>query len=468
MPLPSHVIDEIKSIVGSANIIESYVEKLPYRSDASPFIGEIPELVVLPRTPEEISRILTLCNEYRIPVVPRGGGTSLTGASVPVKNSIVISLLRLNDVLEISPGDNYVLAEAGVRLDDLNMKLRSFNYFFPPDPGSSLGATIGGIIATNAGGLTGAKFGVVKDWVLGLQVVLPTGEIIWVGNKTLKHNIGYDLTSLFIGSEGTLGIVTKAYLKIWPLPEKVARIVAFYEDIESVGNVVVELKKNGITPFIAELIDKNYMRLLRGKVEVKLPSGDFHTLMIDIDVPPEAIERYSRRVIDIMSRFKPLDVLYTSDPEEMERLRTIRKTAGSILLLMREKSGQATITSDVVVPPSKLAEFLKETEKLIEESKRLAPILGHVGDGNIHADIFTDFSDPEDIKRSMELNEKIAILSLKYGGSVSAEHGIGLEKRELLVKEYQFRKSEKALELMKNIKKIFDPNNIMNPTKMFL
>lgn len=465
--ISDQILKEFISVVGKENLLTDEVQKVTYKYDASLFKGDLPEIVILPGTTEEVSRVVTICNNNKIPLVPRGGGTSLTGASVPLKGSIVLSLLRMNKIEETSLEDSYVLADAGVRIDDLNSKLSSYGFFFPPDPASSIAATVGGVIATNAGGLRGAKYGVVKDWVLGIEAVLPTGEILKFGNKTLKHRIGYDLTSLLIGSEGTLAIVTKAYLKIWPLPEKIVRILAYFDDIDKIGEAIVKIHKSGIVPLMAEFIDNNYMNILKKEIKMEVPLGENFVMLLDIDDPPEAIDRHLNKIEEILYSLDAKKIESSSDPDEMENLRSVRKGAGSVLLLMRKKSTETTITSDVVIPPSQLPAFLKEVSIRIKEAHRLAPMLGHVGDGNIHADIFTDQEDPEDLKEAFELNEEIGQLALKHGGSVSAEHGIGLEKKGMLVSEYKYRNSEKALTIMKDIKKLIDPNGIMNPTKIF-
>jgi glycolate oxidase len=461
------VLNEIIDIVGNENVLVKDLDKLPYKYDASLFYGELPLFVVLPNNSDEIAKILKICNKHKISVVPRGGGTSLTGSSVPLNNFIVISLLKLNKIFEINIEDNYTYVESGVRLDFLNNELSKYNYFFPPDPASSISATVGGVISTNAGGLRGAKYGVVKDWVLGIEVVLPNGEKAYFGNKTLKHRIGYDMTSLITGSEGTLGIITKAYLKIWPKPEKTVRILSYFDTIEKIGEAIVNIKKEGIILGMAEMIDKNYLRILREKTNIEIPNGENYALLIDVDSTIESIDRHLNIVLKILKKLNPVYIKHSDDPIEMENLRSVRKGAGSILLLMREKPSETTITGDVIVPPSQLPKFLIEVEKTISDYGKLAPILGHIGDGNIHVDIFTDLSEKEDLKKSLELNDKIGLLALKYGGSISAEHGIGLEKKDLLIKEYEFRNSLISLEVMKKIKNAIDPLNILNPYKIF-
>ena len=461
------IVEELRRIVGDEHVITSASEKLPYKYDASLFAGEIPLAVVLPGDSNEVSEILKVCNENRVPVVPRGGGTSLTGGPVPLANGIVLSLSRMDRILEVNVEDNYALVEAGVRLGQLNDHLKeNYGYFFPPDPASSVAATVGGVIANDSSGLTGVRYGSVKNWVLGLEVVLANGQILRFGNKTLKYRVGYDLTSLIVGSEGTLGVITKAYLKIWPKPEKIVRFLIYLDEISKVGEAIVRLKKGRFAPISAEFIDKSYIDILKKIENFEAPDSGNYALIIDLECTDESVNRIVENVLNIVNSLNPVDVQHSDDPVMIEELNRIRKGAGSVLLHMREKSTETTITSDIIVPPSHLPSFLTALKNKIEEYKMLAPMLGHIGEGNIHVDIFCDLSDEQNLKKAMELLHEMGRMALEHGGSVSAEHGIGLEKRDLLVEEYRFRKSEEAVSIMRQIKRIFDPNNILNPTKV--
>lgn len=461
------IINQLVEIVGEEYVITSESEKLPYKYDASLFVGEVPHVVVQPRTVEETSQILALCNKYKIPVIPRGGGTSLTGGPVPLAGSVVLSMLRMDRILEVSIEDNYALVEAGVRLGQLNEYLKkNYNYFFPPDPASSVAATVGGVIANDSSGLTGVRYGSVKNWVLGLEVVLPNGNILRLGNKTLKYRVGYDLVSLFVGSEGTLGVITKAYLKIWPRPENILRFLIYLDEISKVGEVIVRLKKSRFALTSAEFIDKSYIDILKKIENLEAPEKGNYALIIDIECPKESVKRTVDNVLNILNPLNPVEIQYSDDPETIEELNRVRKGAGSVLLYMRKKSTETTITSDIIVPPSQLPSFLLALKNKIREYGMLAPMLGHIGEGNIHVDVFCDVSDKEDLSRAMKLLHEMGKMALEYGGSVSAEHGIGLEKRDLLVEEYKFRKSEEAVHIMGQIKKVLDPNNILNPTKV--
>ncbi len=457
------IIRELERIVGKEYVITSESEMLPYKYDASLFSGSLPEAVVLPNSTEEVSQILKLCNKNKIPIVPRGAGTSLTGGPTPVRGSIVLSLIRMNRIIEVSISDGYAFVEAGIRLGELNDYLtKNYNYFFPPEPASSVAATVGGVIANDSSGLGGVRFGSVKNWVLGLEVVLPNGKVLQLGNKTLKYRVGYDLVSLIVGSEGTLAIVTKAYLKIWPRPGKFVRFVVYFDDIKKVGKAVLQIKSAGFTPLLAEFIDKSYINILRDIRNLDAPENAECALMVDI----ESSESMVKKMLKVLKTLDPIEIKFSSDPEEIEELSKIRKGVASVLLHLRKKNTETKVTSDIIVPPSKLPDFIIALKKKLEEYKVTAPMLGHIGEGNIHVDIMCDTADNESVSKAVRLLEEIGRMALEYGGSVSAEHGIGLEKRDLLIEEYKYRDSEEAIELMKRIKQIFDPNNILNPGKV--
>ncbi len=449
-------------------VLQTPEELLPYRSDASHFGGDLPLAVVMPENTAQVSELMDYCYRNGIPVVARGGGTSLTGASVIMGKGIVVDLLRMDRIVEVSVTDKYVLAEAGVRIDDLNERLGRAGHLFPPDPGSSIAATVGGIISTNAGGLRCLRYGTTKDWILGLEAVLCDGRIIQCGNKTLKSRIGYDLTSLLIGSEGTLAIVTKAYLKITNLPESTGRVVAYYSDISSLGRAVADVRSAKIQPTIAEFLDRKTMDAVQKSGKVTFPAESSYMLLLDVDGPVEAIDRYMNDIISALSGSNPLKVQSTRNESEMRTLYLARKGAYSSLLKVRRGENDHVLIGDIVVPPSELTMVLSEISLLADQMKVSAALFGHIGDGNIHANMFVDFTDAEESARVGKFHIEMAKLALVHGGSVSAEHGIGVEKRELLEMEYEHRSSMATLELMKKLKAVMDPKGILNPGKVFI
>lgn len=460
------VLTDLKKILGS-NLITDGFQKIPYMTDASPFSGEEPMGIALPDSVDQVSTLLRYCQDNSIPVVVRGGGTSLTGSSVSVRDSVVISMSRFNRILETAIPDRYVIAEPGVRMDDLNAHLAKNGLLYPPDPASSLAATVGGTISTNAGGLRASMYGTTKNWILGLEVVLPDGRVINTGGRVLKRTLGYDLTSLFVGAEGTLGIVTKAILKTWPLPESVGRIQAYYDTIEKIGIAVSSLKENGITPLIAEFLDRITMDSITSASGLTFPPGARFMLMVDIASTGESIERDLNNASEIMKTAGSLTLTTTRNKKEMEVMYEARKGAYSSLLNLRKSNSERVVIGDIVVPASRLPDALKECESAASGMAIRAALFGHIADGNIHANIYSDPEKPDVVENVERYQAELGKIALKYGGSVSAEHGIGLEKKELLKMELEAYGSEYVLELMRGIRKLFDRNNIMNRGKMF-
>ncbi len=460
------ITKELRNIVGN-HVFTSKEEIIPFLSDASYFTGDVPYVVVAPDTAEQVSKIMTLCYQTGTPVVVRGGGTSLTGASILKGEGIIISMNRFDRILETSVEDKYVVAEPGVRLEDLNQSLGKLGHFYPPDPASSRSATVGGSLSTNAGGLRAAMYGTTKNWVLGMEAVMPDGTIVQLGGKTLKRTAGYDLASLMVGAEGTLGIITKAILKIWPVPEKKGRAVAYYKSIEPVGEAVSELKRKGITPMIAEFMDELTMNSLRRNKGMTFPDEAKYMLIVDVASTRESVERELSEVAEVLKGFEPIDMATTTDEKEMEILYEARKGAFASLLTERQKSTQRVVIGDIVVPASHLAEALSKSKKRMEELGIHAGMVGHVGDGNIHANIYADLEDEEEMARVEKFHLDFGAIAVNLQGSVSAEHGIGMEKIDLLVDEFARRSSPGTLEIMKKIKEALDPKDLLNRGKLF-
>jgi glycolate oxidase len=460
------LLEELRKICGK-DVLTKKEELLPYMRDASYFNGKLPDAVVIATSAEEISRVMKICNELKTPVTIRGGGSALTGSSVPDNGGVVISLARMNRILETRPSDNVVVAEAGMRLDELNVQLNKTGFFYPPDPASSMSATVGGTICTNAGGLRAATYGTTKEWVLGLQVVLPTGEIIETGGYTLKRSKGYDLTGLMIGSEGTLGVITKAILKIWPLPEEIGRILAYFQDIKATGHAVSELKARGVIPYIAEFMDRMSMDSITRTKGMKFPQEAQYLLLVDIASSPESLDRLLESAAGIIRDSKPISLITTKDKAEMQRMYEARKGLYSSSLSQRDSPEQTVVIGDVVVPVSELPDTLEEFRKAADDHRLKVVFFGHIGDGNVHANILADMSSEEVRKRVDDFQLSIGRIALNHGGSVSAEHGIGIEKKELLKMELSARNSEFTVEIMRKLRTAFDPNNILNRGKIF-
>ncbi len=460
------IVGELGKIVGKDYVLTKYEDIVPYVKDASYIEGKKPVAVVIPGSATEVAEVLKLCNKNDVPVYVRGAGTSLTGSSVP-EGGIVISMLRFDKILEINLKDRYVVAEAGVLVGELNARLERHGYMYPPDPASDIAATVGGSLNTNAGGVRGAKYGATKEWVLGLEVVLPDGTIIQTGGKVLKRSIGYDLTALMVGSEGTLGVITKAILKIAPLPESYGRIMVYYKSIEEAGKAISSLKKRGITPLIAEFMDRISMDSITHTKGIKFPEDAQYLLLIDISSTHESLDKKLNEAAEILKSTDILGMRITKDPEEMAVMYQARKGLYSSQLSEREKPGDYVIIGDIVVPASRLPKTLSEIKGSIENYGLKVALFGHIGDGNIHANIFADINNSEQMKRVNDFMMELGRIALRNEGSVSSEHGIGIEKIELLKEEYRYKNSLKNLDIMREIKKIFDPKNILNRGKMF-
>ena len=461
------IIDELRKAVGDNHVLTTREDMLPYMRDASYFIGEEPIAVVLPGSTEELSRVVKACYANEVPMYVRGGGTSLTGSSVPMRGGVVISMNRFDKILETSIPDRYVVAEAGVRLDTLNAYLSKFNYFYPPDPASSLAATVGGSISTNAGGLRGVMYGATKEWVLGMEVVLPTGEVAQFGGRVLKRSIGYDLTALMIGSEGTLGIITKATLKIAPIPRRIGRILVYYESIDAAGRAVAKLKEAGIIPYIAEFMDRISMEAAKKGKGVDYPQEANYMLIIDIASTEESLQKDLESAAEVLKSTSPMSLRITTDPAEMERIYLARKGLYSSLLMERTAPGEKVIIGDIVVPSTEVPATLLDIDNAIRNYGFKVSLFGHIGDGNIHLNIFADTSKENEMRRVSSFLLETGMIAVRHGGSVSAEHGIGLEKKQLLVEEFKARGTLVNLELMRQIKKVFDPKNLLNRGKLF-
>ncbi|MGC8663398.1 MAG: FAD-binding oxidoreductase [Thermoplasmata archaeon] len=461
------ILNSLIDIVGSGLVLNKKEDLIPYMKDASFFTGTEPMAIVLPANVDEVSKVMKFCNENKIQVVVRGGGSSLTGASILKEPGIVLSMARFDKILELSIQDRYVIAEAGVRLDVLNAYLSKFKHFYPPDPASSISATVGGSINTNAGGLRAAMYGATKEWVLGLEVVLPDGTVIQTGGKVLKRSIGYDLTALMIGSEGTLGVITKAILKITPMPEKYGRIMVYYKSISEAGRAVANLKNFGITPLIAEFMDRISMDSITHVNGIKFPEDVEYLLLIDISSTEESLNKKMNEAFEILKSTDNMGIKITTDKNEMDAMYQARKGLYSSHLNERSSPNEYVVIGDIVVPTSKLPDALENIKKKINEHGLKVALFGHIGDGNIHANIFADVNDREKMEKVNSFMMDLGRIALEHEGSVSSEHGIGMEKIELLREEFKFKKTERNLELMKYIKKLFDPNNILNRGKLF-
>ncbi len=446
-------------IVGEENYTDNLIDLISYSKDASEHRHR-PDAAVWPATAEEISAILKLANKDRFPVVPRGAGTSLAGLAVPEKGGVVLDLGRMNKIISVSVTDRLAVVQPGVVYADLERALAPHDFFFPPDPASGTVATLGGNVATNAGGIKGAKYGTTKDYVLSLQVVLPDGRVMRTGSKCMKSSSGYDLTKLFVGSEGTLGVVTEITLKINPKPSLSSTAMATFEDLEDAGQAVSEIMHSGILPSALEVVDQQTLIAINQNTDLNLPEVEAILIAETDGHTWEETQFQLNKVIEIFKKNNASTVKQAATKEEAEALWTARKSAYAVM----SRINNSLAVEDLSVPMSKVPNILKTISDLAKKYDLKIPTVGHAGDGNLHPTISYDSTNPDEVKRveqaSAELFEKV----IELGGTLTGEHGIGLAKARFMTMEHD----PVAMDVMRSIKKSFDPNNILNPGKMAL
>jgi glycolate oxidase len=457
----------LEEIVGSRNIYYDDQEKLePYSHDEIFERGyaSMPEAVLKPASAEEISRIMRLANAEMIPVTPRGAGSGLSGGAVPVFGGIVLSLERMNKILEIDKDNLMVVVEPGVITNEINRALQAEGLFYAGYPMSLESCFIGGNVAENAGGARAVKYGVTGRYVCGLEIVLPTGEIINTGGKRLKDVTGYDLLHLMVGSEGTLGIFSKITLRVLPLPGASVSLFAPFKDLTTaVKTAPLAMIETGIVPAAMELMDHKCIemstRLLKEKVPCQDEAGSF--LLLEIDGSPEQVAQEYNAVADHFLKYEALDVYVANTPSTRERLWSVRRGISDAL----KAYYPGNIAEDIVVPPATIPQLIEEVERLSREYNLESTSFGHLGDGNIHVHLLPNEEIPLEQwhKATASVLEKLYKKAHSLGGTLSGEHGIGHKRKKYM----PLFMSEEEISLMKKIKSAFDPNNILNPGKIF-
>ncbi len=428
-----------------------------YGFDASG-IELCPAAVVWPRTTEDVVKVMKYAYEQEIPVVPRGAGTGVTAGATPSKGSIVLSFEKMKKIIEIDAQNLNVLCEPGLINGRLQRELEVKGFFYPPDPASMNFCTIGGNVAENAGGPRALKYGVTKDYVMELEVVLPDGEVMTTGIKTTKGVVGYDLTRLLTGSEGTLAVFTKIRLKVLPLPEDVVTLLAVFVDLESAGDAVTDIIGARIIPRTLEFLDRKAIEAAEAFKPVGLPTNAEALLLIEVDGLPSAITREAEKVIDICTRLGA-EIRMAKDEFARNNLWASRRAVSPALYHIKPTK----INEDIVVPRSRITEMLKRLRTLSEKSGITIVNFGHAGDGNIHVNIMVDKNDTDEYQKGLALVEQIFRDTLELGGTISGEHGIGLTKASYMNMEL----SRREMNVMESIKNIFDHKNILNPGKIF-
>ncbi|MBI5236021.1 MAG: FAD-binding protein [Deltaproteobacteria bacterium] len=448
---------ELQRIVGVEHASFSKEALLCYAYDATN-IRKMPDAVVFPKNAEEVSLILKMANAERFPVVPRGAGSGFTGGSVPVDGGVVLSTERMREIHSIDEANLTATVAPGVITWELQQEVEKRGLFYPPDPTSLNFSTIGGNIAENAGGPRAVKYGVTRDYVLGLEVVLPTGEIINTGVKTAKGVVGYDLTRLIVGSEGTLGVVTKAVLRLIPLPESTRTLLAVFPELADAASAVSGIIKARITPSTLEIVDSISIRCVEEYANVGLPkAGSF--LIIEVDGTVEGTSKEADEVRRVCLENRASSVDEAVDKKEARNLWKARRAISASLFRIKPNK----INEDVVVPRSEIPALVSGISGIAQRRGLLIACFGHAGDGNIHVNIMYDGKDAKESEVAHETVGEVFKLTLSLGGTISGEHGVGITKAPYLAMEL----GSDAISLMKRIKANFDPNGILNPGKVF-
>jgi glycolate oxidase len=446
-------------LVGEENYTDVLEDLVPYSYDASVNVHR-PDCVVWPESTEQVSEIVKFANDQRIPLVPRGAGTSLSGGVIPINGGIIIDLSRMNRILDVKIEDRYALVQPGVVCDDLNKKLAKYGFTFPPDPASSSVATIGGNVGSNAGGIKGAKYGTTRDYVIGLQVVLPTGEVMNTGSRTMKCVSGYDLSKLFVGSEGTLGVITEITLKINPIPRCAMTAVATFDSLEDAGKAISQTMTSGILPSVMEILDRATLKSIKENTDIDLPEAEMMILTETDGFTWEEVEEQMEVILRVLKENNPSLTKTAKDEGERLELWEARKSAYATLA----RISTSFVLDDVTVPISKIPELLVGIQEIAKRHGLVVATYGHAGDGNLHPQILYDEYNPEQVEKMERIEEALFRLAVSLKGTLTGEHGIGLSKADYMTLEHD----AVEMALMQRIKRAVDPNNIMNPGKMSL
>ena len=462
------IISEFEAIVGDQNVIIDPEKRYPYSHDETEDYSFLPDVVLKPGSPGEISMIMKLCNRNNIAVTPRGGGTGLSGGSLPVHNGVVISMERFNKILSIDELNLQATVEPGVITEVFQNAVKEKGLFYPPDPASRGTCFIGGNVSENSGGPKAVKYGVTRDYVLNLEVVLPTGEIIWTGANVLKNSTGYNLTQLMCGSEGTLGIITKIVFKLRGLPKKEVLLLIPFVSNEEACRGIAEIFRSGIQPSGMEFFERDGAmktidyceKIYAAKVTTAFPENMLAYLLCELDGnDDEVLMRDAERVMNVVEQFQIGEILFADTASQKEELWKIRKNISPAV-----NAYCLTRAEDVVVPRGNLPALIVGIKDIGKQYGFNSVCYGHLGDGNLHINVLKETIDEEKWNTSIvEGIGEIFKLTVSLGGTLSGEHGIGIAKRPYM----SIAMGEANLAVMRGIKKVFDPNGILNPGKIF-
>jgi len=470
----SDILKDLVKILGNDKVAADPLTIKLYSKNAVYYEGNA-MAVVFPETTDDVRKVVKYAYRNDLKIYPQGSASEIVGSSTPREDGIVMNFMRMRKVKEVSYVDSYVVVEPGVRLIELNNILNKNGYMFPIDPASVKSATVGGAVNSGSGGMMGAKYGTMKDWVLGLEVVLPDEDatVLKLGGKTTKNREGYDLVRLIVGSEGTLALVTEATLRITLAPERVVTVTGFFKDLVDLMRCVVEIKRSKLDVLIMEFVDDVTAKITIDTIKPKI-AGEGHLLITSVSTVDEASFRVKEKLVDLYVRSGATNVVAAESMGEAEALgifqirrnlypATIKMASSS---LMDDEEKPYIFVEDISVPPSRLIEAVKRLREISGKYDFPMTLGGHVGDGNLHPVVWIREGDRDKMKQFNDFVLDIMRMAIELGGVVSSEHGVGKVKKDGLVLSFEARSSLKALYIMREIKKIFDPKNILNPDKM--
>ena len=459
MALDQSTLDKLRSVVGSENLLTEKEDLIPYAFDGTAAMKEMPGCVVFAATTGQISDVLKLANDTETPVVTRGSGTGLSGGSVPAADCIVLCTVKMGQILEVDAANLTMTVEPGVTTVQIAEAAEKAGLFYPPDPGSMKISTIGGNVAENSGGLRGLKYGVTRNYVMGMEVVLPDGEVMWLGNKCVKDVAGFSLKDVMIGSEGALGVITKVLLKLIPKPAAKKTMVSTFNAMDAAAQTVSDIIAAQIIPCTLEFLDRTTIHCVEDFAKVGLPLDCEALLLMETDGHATAVEEEAAKMEELAKANGAMEVRVARDEAEAVQLATARRSAFSALARL----APTTILEDVTVPRSELAHMIRFVDEVAKKHELKIGTFGHMGDGNLHPTFLTDERNADEIHRVHEAFKEIFDEAIRLGGTITGEHGIGLAKKEFLPKFA----GAAQMRVMRELRTALDPKGILNPGKMF-
>lgn len=451
-------IEALFKALGKENVTTEHEELQCYSFDATADMpSQMPDVVVTPTCTKDVVEILKIANQYKVPVYPRGSGTNLCGDTIPLKGGIILRMQKMNKIIEVDADNLVAVVQPGVIINELNTAVAPFGLIYPPDPGTVATATMGGSVSECSGGLRGLKYGVTKNYVMGLEVVMIDGTVAKFGGKTVKNVTAYDMVKLFTGAEGTLGVITEITVKLIPAPEARKSMMAHFDKLEDAGNTVTEIVRSKVIPATMEIMDQVTIRTVENFAKVGLPTDCEALLLIEVDGIPEVVEREAATVVKVVEKNRG-KIKVAKDDKERDGLWAARRAALPALAQMKP----TTVLEDATVPRSKLTEMLVALQNIAKKYNLHIGTFGHAGDGNLHPTILTDERDAEEMQRVHQAVDEIFKIALELGGTISGEHGIGMAKAKYLPLEF----GEQGVEIMRKVKRALDPENLLNPGKM--